>query len=702
MDRDVLDGLLRPQSIAVVGASTTKGKIGHTVVEKILEGGYEGEVYPINPKADEILRLKAYPSVLDVPGEIDAAVIVVPAPTVPQVAKECGEKGVKGLIIIASGFSEAGHPELEEEVVKIARQYGMRVLGPNVVGILSNSDKCNASFAPFLPLPGKAAMVSQSGALLVAMDASTYTRNVGFDKMIPLGNTSDVNFGDVIEWLNEDENVTCISLYIEGMKDGRHFIEATCASKKPIVALKSGVSKHGAAAAASHTGSLAGSGEVYTAAFDQTGVVHADSLNNLFDRTQALSLQPAMEGTNLLVITNGGGVGVLSTDAAERYDLPLQFAPDDLQAELKTYMPEYGSAKNPVDLTGMVRAEHYYGSVSCALKHDWVDALVVLYCRTPMTDPMKIAEGICEAVNDADQTDKPVAVSFIGGEASDEAMQWLVEQGLPAYDEPSAAVNAIAALHEYAQNHIAEPFQPFDDADEELARSIIEQAQAEGRSHLTEIESHRVFQAYGLPVAETALATDEDEAVARADEIGYPVAMKIASPDVLHKSDTGGVEIDVQNADMVREAYRAILENVRARQADAEIEGLVVQAMAPSGGTEVILGSVNDLSFGPTVMFGLGGIFVEVLNDVVFRVAPISKRVAHDMLTDVDSAPILEGVRGEKPRDRQALAEALSRYSQLVTDLGDLIAESDANPAIVYAEGQGLTIVDARIILKTS
>lgn len=700
MDRDVLDGLLRPQSIAVVGASTTKGKIGHTVVEKILEGGYEGDVYPINPNADEILGLKAYPSVLDVPGEIDAAVIVVPAPIVPQVAEECGEKGVKGLIIIASGFSEAGHPELEQEVVDIAHEHGMRVLGPNIVGILSNSDKCNASFAPFLPLPGKAAMVSQSGALLVAMNASTYTRHVGFDKMIPLGNTSDVNFGDVIDWLNDDENVTCISLYIEGVKDGRRFIETARAAKKPIVALKSGVSEHGAAAAASHTGSLAGSGEVYTAAFDQAGIIYADSLNNLFDRTQALSLQPAMKGTNLLVITNGGGVGVLSSDAAERYDVPLQFAPDDLQAELKEFMPEYGSAKNPVDLTGMVRAEHYYGSVSRALEHDWVDALVVLYCRTPMTDPMKIARGICDAVKDAGEIDKPVAVSFIGGEASDEAMQWLVKRGVPAYDEPSAAVNAIAALRECAQNHAAEPFRRFDDVDEEQARAIVAQARAEGRRHLTELESHHVFRAYGLPVVETALAADEDEAVARADELGYPVAMKIASPDVLHKSDAGGVEVDVQDAEAVREAYQAILENVRTYKPDAGIEGVVVQAMAPPEGTEVILGSVNDLSFGPTVMFGLGGIFVEVLNDVVFRVAPISEGEARDMLTDVDSAPILEGVRGQKPRDRAALAEALSRYSQLVTDLGDAIAESDANPAIVYAEGQGLTVVDARIILK--
>lgn len=701
MDREVLNGLLRPKAIAVIGASTQEGKIGYTVVKNLIDSDYEGDVYPINPKADEILGLKAYPSVLDVPGPIDAAAVIVPAKIVPHITAECGKKGVKGLIIIASGFSEVGREELEQEVVSIAHEYGMRVLGPNIVGILSNSDNCNASFAPFLPLPGKAALVSQSGALLIAMDASTYTRRVGFDKLISIGNMSDVNFSDLVEWLSEDENTACISLYIEGLKDGRHFIDASRRASKPIIALKSGVSAHGAAAAASHTGSLAGSGKVYESAFEQGGVVRATSLNNLFDRTLALSLQPPMTGDNLLIITNGGGVGVLATDSAERYNIPLHFAPEDVQKELKKHMPEFGSAKNPVDLTGMAGKDWYFKSVRYAIAHEWVDGLTVLYCETAMTEPIEIAKGIAQAIEEADVPDKPVSVSFVGGEKSAAAMRWLVEHSIPAYNEPDKAVNAMAALHEYAESRAlaAEPFDRFEDVDEELARSIIEKTRANNEHNLTEIESKKIFRAYGLPVAKTELAKSEDEAVELAEEIGHPVVMKIMSPDILHKSDAGGVEVEIEDEAGVRAAYKKIMENAKAYKADADIQGIAVQEMAPWG-TEVILGSTNDSTFGPTVMFGLGGIFVEILEDVTFRVAPVSADQGFKMISDIKGAPILAGARGEEPRDRKALATVLSRYSQMIFDLADEVSESDANPVIVYEEGAGVKIVDARIILK--
>lgn len=701
MDFEVLNGLLRPEAIAVIGASNKKGKIGYTVVENLIQSGYAGPVYPINPGEDEVQGLKAYPSVLDVPSPVDAAVVIVPAKIVPKIAEECGQKGVKGLIIIASGFSEVGRADLEQQVVDIAHQYGMRVLGPNIVGILSNSHNCNASFAPVLPLPGKAALVSQSGALLIAMDTSTYTRRVGFDKMISIGNMSDVNFGDLIEWLDADENTACISFYIEGLQDGRHFMEAARKAKKPIIALKSGVSAHGAAAAASHTGSLAGSGKVYDSAFEQAGVVRASDLNNLFDRTQALSLQPPMTGDNLLIITNGGGVGVLATDAAERSGVPLHFAPDEVQKELKKHMPEFGSAKNPVDLTGMAGKDWYQESIQYAIAHDWVDAVAVLYCETAMTDPMDIASGIKDAIDASGVTDKPVSVSFVGGEESEAAMQWLLEQGIPAYDAPDVAINALAALREYARSRkIADQsFKRYDDVDEKAARAVIADVRAQCCRHMTEIEAKAVFNAYGLPVAKTELAVDVDHAVELAEKVGYPVVMKIMSPDILHKSDAGGVEVNIQNEDGVREAFKTIMENAKAYNADADIHGIAVQEMAPWG-TEVILGSVDDPTFGPTVMFGLGGIFVEILKDVTFRVAPVSTERALSMLDDINGAPILKGSRGEAPRDRQALAEVLSRYSQMISDLEDEIDESDANPVLVYEEGKGVTVVDARIILK--
>ncbi|MEN6410141.1 MAG: acetate--CoA ligase family protein [Anaerolineaceae bacterium] len=701
MNHEDLNGLLRPKSIAVIGASTQPGKIGYTVLDNLLKSSYEGKIYPINPKAPEILGLKAYPSIADVPGDIDAAVVTVPAKLVPQMAEECGKKGVKGLIIITSGFSEVGARDLENEIVEIARRYNVRILGPNIVGTLSNSDKMNASFAPFLPLPGKAALVSQSGALLIALDAATYTRRVGFDKLFSIGNMSDVDFADAITWLNEDENTTCISLYVEGLKNGRTFIDACRNANKPIIALKAGTSAHGAAAAASHTGSLAGAAKVYSAAFQQAGVIQASDLDNLFDRTLALSLQPPMKGKNLIIITNGGGVGVLATDAAERYGIPLQFAPQDVQVELKKHMPEFGSAKNPVDLTGMAGLEWYYDSTKYAIAHSWVDGLVVLYCETAMTNPMEIAQGIHKAIVEAGVKDKPVTVSFVGGEKSEAAMQWLVEQGIPAYGAPDLAVNAMAALREYAliRAEAKETAVASKSADAKTARAIIAKAREDGRNALTEIEAKQVFAAYGLPVTHTSLARTEDEAVAMAAKVGYPVVMKIVSPEILHKSDAGGVKVNIKDEAAAREAFRTILVNAKKYNPDANIHGIAVQEMAPWG-TEVILGSVNDPTFGPTTMFGLGGIFVEVLKDVTFRVAPVYESQAKRMLGEIRGAPILAGVRGESPRDRDALADVLCQYSNMILDLSDEISETDANPVLVYEEGKGLKVVDARIILK--
>jgi len=701
MDQTALRALLRPKTIAVIGASATPGKIGFTVMDNLIKSGYEGTIYPINTSATEILGLKAYPSVLNVEGPIDAAVITVPAKFVPGVTEECGKKGIKGLIIIASGFSEVGNRELEDQVVAIARQYGVRILGPNIVGTMSNSDKLNASFAPFLPLPGKSALISQSGALLIALDAASFTRRVGFDKMFSIGNMSDVNFADIINVLDDDPNTTCVSLYIEGFKDGREFMEASRKSSKPIVALKAGVSAHGAAAAASHTGSLAGAAKVYGAAFQQSGVIQASDLNNLFDRTQALSLQPPMKGDNLVIITNGGGVGVLATDAAEKYGIPLKFVPADVQAELKKHMPEFGSAKNPVDLTGMAGLEWYADCIRFSLAHPWTDGMVVLYCETAMTDPMEIAKGIKKAYDEADAKQNPITVSFVGGERSEKAMQWLIENGIPAYGAPDVAVNAMAALRDYARMKamINETMACDFQVDRAAALEIIRLARVDGRGALTEIEAKQVFTAYGLPTTATFLAKNEDEAVALAKKIGFPVVMKIVSPEILHKSDAGGVKVNIKDEASVRDAFKAILTNAKAYKADANIHGIAIQEMAPWG-TEIILGSVNDATFGPTMMFGLGGIFVEVLKDVTFRVAPVSNGQALRMLGEIRGAPILAGVRGEKPRDRQAMADTICRYSSMIVDLADEISESDANPVLVYEEGKGIKVVDARIILK--
>lgn len=701
MNHAAIDAIMNPKSLAVVGASSTPGKIGYTVLSNLKEQGYKGAIYPINPGADEILGLKCYPSVLDVPGSIDAAVMTIPAKFIAQAIDECGKKGVKGLIIITSGFSEVGKRELEDEIVALAHQYNMRILGPNIVGVLSNSSKMNASFSPYLPLPGKASLVSQSGALLIAIDAATYIRGVGFDKLVSIGNMSDLDFADLIGWLNDDPNTSCVSLYIEGFKNGRSFMDVCRSSKKPIIALKAGVSAHGAAAAASHTGSLAGAAKVYGAAFEQAGVVQASDLDDLFDRTLALSLQPPMKGDNLLIITNGGGVGVMATDAAEKYDLPLKFAPLEVQAELKKHMPEFGSAKNPVDLTGMAGVDWYHDAIKFAYAHDWVDGLVVLYCETAVTNPPDIAKAIKSAIDESGADGKPIAVSFVGGERSEKAMSWLVENGIPAYGAPDKAVGVMSALRQYARmkEMVSEPIRLCGDEGRATALKVIEHARADGRDSLTEIEAKQIFTAYGLPVTKTMLATTEEEAVQLTREIGYPVVMKIVSPDILHKSDAGGVKVNIKDEQSVREAFRTITANAYEYKADAKIHGIAVQEMAPWG-TEVILGSVNDNTFGPTMMFGLGGIFVEVLKDVTFRVAPVTSSQALRMLGEIRGAPILAGVRGEEPRDRTVLAETICAYSTMILDLADEIAESDANPVLVYAEGKGVKVVDARIILK--
>jgi acetate---CoA ligase (ADP-forming) len=700
VNKDVLNGLLQPKSVAVVGASETVGKIGHTVLLNLQKSKYKGGIFPINPKSDEILGYKCYKNVLDVKEPIDAAIITVPAKFVSQLIDDCGKKGIKGLLVITSGFSEVGLDDLEKEIVDKAHSYGMRLLGPNIVGVLSNSDDFNGSFAPFLPFKGSASLVSQSGALLIGIDAQTYTRGIGFDKLISIGNMSDVSFADTIEWLDQDPQTSCISLYVEGLKEGRRVINVGRKATKPIVALKSGVSEHGAAAAASHTGSLAGTSKIYKSAFAQAGIIQAEDLDNLFDRTLVLSLQPPMKGDNVLIITNGGGVGVLATDSAEKFGVPLQYAPPELQEELKKYMPSFGSAKNPVDLTGMAGDDWYHDTVKIGFQHEWVDGLVILYCETAMTDPLGIAKSIKKAVDGTGIKDKPIVVSFVGGERSEKAMRWLVENGIPAYGGPDVALNAVGALKEYAKIRLDTLDSPasFDDINRNDALNVINAARDEGRDALAELEAKQVFKAYGMPVTYAKIAKSEEEAISFAREIGFPIVMKIVSPDILHKSDAGGVRVDVNTIEDVKKFYSEIIQNAKAYKKDAEIIGVVIQEMAPWG-TEVILGSVNDATFGPTLMFGLGGIFVEVLKDVTFRIAPFSKKQAFEMLGEIQGAPILTGVRGEKPKDRDMLADTICRYAHMIYDLREEISESDANPVLVYDEGDGLKVADARILL---
>jgi acetyltransferase len=702
-----MDKIFSPKSIAIIGASAKIGSIGNTVVQNLIDSKFEGKIFPINPTAPEICGIKAYSDITKVPDEeIDLAVYTVPAKFVVNCARQAATKKVKGHIVITSGFSEVGNTAEEEELVKIAHESGGRVLGPNIVGLLLNSCNANASFAPSLPYRGHTALVSQSGALLIALDGTTFIRNFGCSSMVSLGNMSDVDFADTINYYAQDPDTNCVTLYVEGLKNGRAFIEAGRKSGKPVIALKSGVSARGAAAAASHTGSLAGAVKIYDAAFNQAKVIRAMDLDEMLDCSQALSMQPPMRGENTLVITNGGGIGVLSSDAAEVHGIPLSAAPQDLQDALYKCMPSFGSPKNPVDITGGAGAKGYEDCIEIALKHDWVDAIAVLYCETATTKPSEIADAIRNGIAKAPEKkkDKPLVACFVGGiECQKAGVKLANECSVPLYDNPKKALCALSALRKVAifQARKGDEFVPFADTKDSKAKAmeIIEAARKDGRNCLTEPEAKKLFGVYGLPVARTELARTEEEALKLAHEIGFPVVMKIVSPDILHKSDAGGVKVNIKDDEGVKAAFKTIIENAKKYKADANIHGICIQEMAPLG-KEVIVGSVNDATFGPTVMYGMGGIFVEVLKDVTFRVAPFSVATANEMLPEIKSFPILKGTRGEKPCDVKSLAEVMSRASQLVWDLKDEVSETDANPVMLYEEGKGLKVVDARIILK--
>ncbi|MEX0567854.1 MAG: acetate--CoA ligase family protein [Candidatus Njordarchaeota archaeon] len=449
-----LDKVFNPKSVAVIGASRHPGKIGYQVLKNIIDGGYDGKIYPINPKADEILGIKCYPSVKDIKEEVDLAVIAVPAPIVGRVMKDCAEKKVGGAVVISSGFSEVGNKEGEDEIVEIARKAEIPLIGPNVVGILSNTSKLNASFAPELPYPGSITLISQSGALVIGLIGWTWMYKVGLTKIVSIGNKADVDFSELIIYFGEkDPDTKCIAIYMEGTDAGREFYEAAkrVSAKKPIVVLKAGFSERGELAVASHTGSMAGAAKLYAAAFKQAGVIMAENLIQLYDKSLALSLQPIPKNDMIVVITNGGGAGVLSTDSAEKYGFPLKDPPKDLKEAFRKYMPEFGSTKNPVDLTGMATEKEYYGATVEALRHPEVGGVVVLYCHTAITEPIEIANKIYEASKVAQEQNKPLVVCFIGGDKVEKASNWLKEKGIPTYPTPYRAMNAMGALVEYSR-----------------------------------------------------------------------------------------------------------------------------------------------------------------------------------------------------------------------------------------------------------
>lgn len=695
-----------PKSIAVIGASAHKGKIGHELLNNILTYGYQGKVYPVNIRADEldsILGLTPYKSVKDIPDQIDLAVITIPAKYVANALRECGEKGVKACVIITSGFSEIEKIKEEQELLEIAHKYSMRLLGPNVFGVIYTPHKLNASFGPTELLPGKIAFITQSGALGIALMDWTIAERIGLSSVVSVGNKADIDDDDLLEFFEQDTNTKAVAIYMEGIKEGRRFMELAekIAMKKPLIAIKSGRSEKGAKAAASHTGSLAGTDEVFTAAFKQTGILRAKTTREAFDWARIFSLE-IPKGGNVVIITNGGGAGVLATDEAEENEIHLLDDYTYLEKVFKDCVPEFGSTRNPIDLTGQTGEKGYKISLQQALSQERIHAVVIIYCESPLTDPGVVADYIIEEVEKSADS-KPVVVAFLGGSRSKDAIDTLNEHGIPTYPEAERAMDALGAFYtwvRFIQREQKETPPGTLDIDMKAVQSIIDNARKENRLQLLESEAKYILQLAGFDVPAFKVASSKEECVNYAKKIGFPVVMKIVSEDIIHKTEVGGVKIGIKSAEEVKAAYTEIMTKAKKKYPDANLRGILVNEMVEKG-VETILGVSSNPQFGPVVMFGLGGIYVEVLKDVSFRVAPLSKKDAHDMIHEIQTTPLLYGVRGGEKKDIDALQNALYRLGMLAFQM-DEIVEMDINPLIVLNAGNGCKVVDARITLASN
>jgi len=695
----MLEPFVSPKAIAIIGASSTPGKLGYAILQNVLQYGFPGAVYPINPKRSEVLGLKAYPSVLDVPGPVDLAVIVIPSQFVAKVLDECGRKGIRGVIIISAGFREIGSEGLqrERELIRIAQQYGMRIIGPNCLGIIDTLVPLNASFAATMPDQGSIAFMSQSGALCTSILDMAKPQGIGFSRFVSLGNKADLNEIDFLEAWADDPHSSVITAYLEGITDGPRFMEVArrVTKKKPVITIKSGTTSAGSRAVSSHTGTLAGSDRAYEAAFKQTGVIRARSVQELFDFASAFARQPIPESDRVAVVTNAGGPGIMCTDALEQMGLCLASLTEATRQKLSEHLPAAASVLNPIDVLGDALADRYELAVEAAANDPNVGAVIVILTPQFMTEIEKTAEAV---VRVSQRSDKPILGCFMGEANVGPGIEILNKGGVPNYQVPERAAAALAAMWSYRQ-WLEQPEDevPRFEADRESVRRIFEKVRSSGRVTMSETEARGVLQAYGIPMPRSELARSAEEAVEAAERIGYPVVMKIASPDILHKTDIGGVKLNLLSASDVRDAFDLIMYRATRYMPNAEIWGCLVQQQV-AGGREVILGMSRDPQFGPLLLFGLGGVYVEALKDVTFRVAPIGRRAALEMMQEIRAYTLLRGVRGEKPADLEAVADIMLRLSQLVSDFPEIV-ELDVNPLKVFDQGRGALALDIRLVL---
>lgn len=700
-----------PKAIAIIGASQNPDNLGHDVLENVLHGeagrdrsnGYQGKVYPLSLKYDEVLGLGTYRSVLDIPGPVDLAMLIIPSLAIPHVMEECGQKGCKNVVIISAGFREHGEEgkRREQDVVEIARKHGIRFIGPNCLGVFSTYEQLNASFAPRMPDRGPVAMISQSGALCTAIIAYAKQEHIGFSNFVSSGNKADIEDSDLIEYFNEDPLTKVTAIYMESINDGRRFYDTAqrIAVKNPIVVLKVGKTEAGKKAASSHTGALAGADWAYEAAFRQAGIIRVSTMYELFDASRAFAYQPVPKGERIAILTNSGGPGVIASDTAYEIGLPLVELSSDTMVKFDAICPPTWSHGNPIDIIGDADVNRYMKCLDVLLDAPEVDGIVLIAAPVTMADPLTLAKRIAER---SKNTEKPIIANFVGviGEESED---YLEAAGVPTIEFPERAVKAMNSLVRFKRildrenrrkklsEHTSASVDPHS---HNKCKEIFKKVRAEGRRLLTLNEAREIFEILGLPMSKSRLATNEEEAVRFCEELGFPLAMKISSKDILHKTEAGGVKLDITDPDEARKAFRSIIKNVKNFQPDAKIEGVVIDQMVR--GAEIIIGVSSDPQFGPMVMFGLGGTMVEVFKDVTFRLIPLTKIDALEMLEEIKGKASYQGARGQPAADPDELAELIVRVSEAVS-MHPEIQELDANPLIVSKDG--LVAVDARILI---
>ena len=695
----MLDSLFNPFSIAVIGASSVEGKVGNAVLTNLINGGYTGKIIPVNPKSKEIMGIKCYGSLSECDEKVDMSVIAIPVKFVKSAVAESISSGARAVTLITAGFKEVDEEgaRLEKEIAELCRSKGVRLLGPNVLGVMNTHHNMNATFAHNMPEKGGISIISQSGAVCAAILDWAVSQKLGLSKLISIGNKADINEIDLLEWLSEDEETGVIVGYLENIIDGKKFIQTAerVTSKKPVIILKVGTTAAGVKAASSHTGSLAGTDVAYGAAFRRSGVIRADSFEELFDFAKALDMQPLPRGKSVAIVTNAGGPGIICADAVENAGMSVAQLDHQSATALKKKLPEAASIGNPIDVLGDADPDRYQVAVKTALESDSVDAVITILTPQTMTKPFETASVISECSD----TDKPLLACFMGGRDVLPGREKLVSKRLPDYTSPERAALSLKAMYEYSlwRERPARVLTRYP-VNKRRVERILKIYRNMKRSQVGEAEAKKILKAYGFDIPNGEICVSADQAVETAEYIGYPVAMKIISRDIIHKSDIGGVKINLQNSEVVRDAYDLMMMRIKRLLPDIRLEGVYVEEMA-SKGREVILGMSRDPQFGPMMMFGLGGIFVEVMKDVSFNLAPITKGEAMQMLETTKSYEYLSGMRGQATVDIESIAIALQRMSQLVTDFPQ-IKEMDINPFIVGTVGIQSVAADARITLS--